>query len=98
METVWIGSVYEESPRLTYRARSRDTLGSNLEMCDETDESSPVAGLSSSARRASATGSEDPNSSSPPDQQQQMTMSLNLKQNGSFMNGRGKGEEERKSI
>ena len=29
VETVWVDSVFDESPKLTYRARSRDTLGSS---------------------------------------------------------------------
>ena len=33
VETVWVDSVFDESPKLTYRARSGDTLGSaNLEV------------------------------------------------------------------
>lgn len=36
--TVIIQEAYEESPRLTYRARSRDVYGSNLEVFAEEPE------------------------------------------------------------
>lgn len=43
VETVWVDSVFDESPKLTYRARSRDTIGSsaNLEVFVEKRDLTP---------------------------------------------------------
>ena len=43
LDAVWIEDVFDESPRLTYRARSGDTLSSyhTLEIFEEKDETSP---------------------------------------------------------
>ena len=62
VDTVIIQEVFHESPRLTYRARSRETFGSNLEVFAEEEEAS-VGGPGQRIRR-STTGS-SPGDASP---------------------------------
>lgn len=62
VDTVIIQEVFHESPRLTYRARSRETFGSNLEVFAEEEEAS--VGGSGQRTRRSTTGS-SPGEASP---------------------------------
>lgn len=69
LETVMIPEPYEASPRLTYRARSRDGYGSNLEVFAEEPElvaenGTAVIPSSDMRERHSTTGS-SPRDASP---------------------------------